>query len=127
MLFMAARGLTSMPFSPKIKQYQTRYVTVTGGEPLAQKACLALLARLCDEDYEVSLETSGAMDISEVDHRVIKVMDIKTPGSGEAQKNNWDNIQYLLRHDQIKFVICDQADYQWSKQIIDQISVDGYL
>lgn len=104
----------------EIKQYQTRYVTVTGGEPLAQKACLALLARLCDEDYEVSLETSGAMDISEVDHRVIKVMDIKTPGSGEAQKNNWDNIQYLLRHDQIKFVICDQADYLWSKQIIDQ-------
>jgi 7-carboxy-7-deazaguanine synthase len=104
----------------QIKQYKTHYITVTGGEPLAQKACLLLLARLCDEGYEVSLETSGALDVSQVDPRVVKVMDIKTPGSGEVEKNNWSNIPHLLPHDQIKFVICDQADYEWAKQIINE-------
>jgi 7-carboxy-7-deazaguanine synthase len=104
----------------EVKQYQAHYVTVTGGEPLAQKACLTLLKRLCDEGYEVSLETSGAMDISQVDARVIKVMDIKTPGSGEEAKNDWKNIQFLLPNDQVKFVICSQEDYQWSKQILNK-------
>jgi 7-carboxy-7-deazaguanine synthase len=104
----------------EVKKYATQYVTVTGGEPLAQKACLELLARLCDEGYEVSLETSGAMDIAMVDPRVVKVMDIKTPGSGEVDRNLWTNVDYLLSHDQVKFVICDQADYEWSKDIIQQ-------
>lgn len=102
----------------QVKQYNPRYVTVTGGEPLAQKACLPLLKALCDQGYEVSLETSGALDISSVDTRVIKVVDIKTPGSCEAEKNCWENIEHLQAHDQVKFVICDQVDYEWSKQIL---------
>lgn len=104
----------------EIQQYKTRYVTVTGGEPLAQKACLTLLKSLCDAGYEVSLETSGALSVSDVDPRVIKVVDIKTPGSEEVEKNYWQNIPHLLAHDQVKFVICDEADYEWSKQIIQQ-------
>lgn len=103
-----------------VKQYQTPYVTVTGGEPLAQKACLSLLKRLCDENYEVSLETSGAIDVGLVDKRVVKVVDIKTPGSLEVEKNAWQNIDHLLPQDQVKFVICDEADYEWAKQILQQ-------
>lgn len=104
----------------QVKQYKAHYVTVTGGEPLAQKACLNLLSRLCDQGYEVSLETSGALSIAEVDNRVIKVVDIKTPGSGEVAKNRWENLSHLLPHDQIKFVICDEADYIFAKEMIDQ-------
>ena len=104
----------------EIKKYKTRYVTVTGGEPLAQKNCLILLTRLCDEGYEVSLETSGALAISQVDARVVKVVDIKTPGSKEVEKNHWENMAALLPHDQIKFVICDQYDYEWAKDIVKQ-------
>jgi len=104
----------------EVKQYQAHYVTVTGGEPLAQKACHLLLQRLCDVGYEVSLETSGAMDISQVDARVIKVMDIKTPGSSEVEKNDWNNIRHLLAHDQVKFVICDHGDYEWARQVMDK-------
>lgn len=100
--------------------YQARYVTVTGGEPLAQKGCHALLAGLCDAGYEVSLETSGALDISQVDPRVIKVMDLKAPGSGEADKNLYQNIAHLDRKDQVKFVLCDEHDYQWAKQVINE-------
>lgn len=97
-----------------VADYQTKYITVTGGEPLAQRNCLALLANLCDEGYEVSLETSGALDISQVDKRVVKVMDIKTPGSGEVNKNYYANIECLLPQDQVKFVICDREDYDWA-------------
>lgn len=104
----------------EVKKYGAQYVTVTGGEPLAQKACLALLTRLCDEGYEVSLETSGAIDVSGVDPRVVKVVDIKTPASKEEAKNKWDNLQFLLPHDQIKFVICDEADYVWAKEKLMQ-------
>ena len=104
----------------QVAAYQPRYVTVTGGEPLAQKPALPLLKQLCDAGYEVSLETSGALDISQVDPRVIKVVDIKTPGSGEVEKNRFANIQSLLAHDQIKFVICHYDDYQWAKTMIDQ-------
>jgi 7-carboxy-7-deazaguanine synthase len=104
----------------EVKKYATRYVTVTGGEPLAQKACLGLLTTLCDEGYEVSLETSGAMDVSQVDPRVVKVLDIKTPGSGEVERNLWANLEYILPHDQIKFVVCDQADYEWSKDVMNE-------
>lgn len=107
----------------EIKKYQTRYVTVTGGEPLAQKECAALLKKLCDLHYVVSLETSGALDVSEVDPRVIKIVDIKTPASLESTKNNFANLQYLSPHDQIKFVICDRHDYEWSKKIILQFAL----
>lgn len=98
--------------------FNPRYVTVTGGEPLAQKACLELLRCLCDAGYEVSLETSGALDVSAVDPRVIKILDIKTPGSQEVDKNKLENFQYLSPKDQIKFVLCDQADYQWAKKML---------
>jgi len=102
----------------EVKKYHAQYVTITGGEPLAQKGCLNLLTRLCDEKYEVSLETSGALDVSRVDQRVVKVVDIKTPGSGEVEKNCWENLPHLLPHDQVKFVICDEADYHWSKEML---------
>ncbi|EKD77048.1 MAG: hypothetical protein ACD_42C00497G0001 [uncultured bacterium] len=107
-----------------IEKYSTKYVTVTGGEPLAQKECLLLLKTLCDLQYYVSLETSGALDISEVDSRVIKIVDIKTLASLESSKNNFDNIKYLLSHDQIKFVICDRNDYEWSKKIMLQFELN---
>ncbi len=103
----------------QVNQYDTSYVTVTGGEPLAQKACLDLLSQLCDQDYQVSLETSGALDISGVDQRVSKVMDLKTPDSGESDKNLWDNLDYLNPHDQLKFVICSLEDYEWAKTMLD--------
>lgn len=102
----------------KVAHYKTHYVTVTGGEPLAQKKCLLLLTALCDAQYSVSLETSGALELSGVDTRVCKVMDIKTPGSGEMTKNNWLNLAHLTQQDEIKFVLCDEADYQWACEII---------
>jgi 7-carboxy-7-deazaguanine synthase len=95
--------------------YTPRYVTVTGGEPLAQPACRALLTRLCDAGYQVSLETSGALDIAGIDARVSIVMDLKTPGSGEADRNRYANIALLKSTDQVKFVIADRADYEWSR------------
>ncbi len=104
----------------EVQKYKVKYVTVTGGEPLAQKGCISLLTLLCDQGYEVSLETSGAMSIAEVDSRVVKVVDIKTPASHEVEKNLWSNMEYILPHDQIKFVICDEADYVWAKEIVDQ-------
>lgn len=99
-----------------VAQYRTRYVTVTGGEPLAQQQCVALLRELCDRDYAVSLETSGAIDVSAVDARVSKILDLKTPGSGECEKNLWGNLTHLTPHDEIKFVICNDADYAWAKR-----------
>ncbi len=103
-----------------ISNYKTLYVTVTGGEPLAQKTCHNLLTALCDKDYKVTLETSGAMDISDVDDRVIRIVDIKTPGSNEVAKNRFENIQHIRPKDEIKFVICDHNDYVWSKNILDK-------
>ena len=97
-----------------VATHGTRYVCVTGGEPLAQRNCLALLSRLCDAGYSVSLETSGAIDIAEVDARVSRIMDIKTPGSGESEKNIWDNLLLITSHDEIKFVITSEADYLWA-------------
>lgn len=98
----------------EVKKYNTKYITVTGGEPLAQKKCINLLQLLCDEGYEVSLETSGALDISMVDKRVSRVMDLKTPASKEEEKNCYKNIEDLTAHDQLKFVICDRNDYEWA-------------
>lgn len=100
----------------EVLAYRVRHVTVTGGEPLAQKRCLELLERLCDRGLEVSLETSGAMDVADVDPRVIKVMDIKTPASGEQGRNRWENLGHLQPGDQIKFVLCDRADYLWANE-----------
>ena len=116
--FSGGKNLEISAILTEISSYKARYVTVTGGEPLAQKACLELLTQLCDTGYTVSLETSGALDISQVDKRVIKVIDVKTPGSLEVKKNRFENFEYVLPHDQIKFVICDRADYEWSKKII---------
>ncbi|MBI2970471.1 MAG: 7-carboxy-7-deazaguanine synthase QueE [Gammaproteobacteria bacterium] len=104
-----------------VSAYGTRYVTVTGGEPLAQKPCLDLLSSLCDRDYQVSLETGGALDVSPVDRRVMKILDIKTPASGEVGSNRHENLKHLAPPDQIKFVICDRADYDWAKaRVLDE-------
>lgn len=100
----------------QVAVFQPRYVTVTGGEPLAQKDCPALLVALCDAGYSVSLETSGALDIGKVDARVSRIVDIKTPGSGEVEKNCWANLALLTPHDELKFVLCGEADYAWAKQ-----------
>jgi 7-carboxy-7-deazaguanine synthase len=95
--------------------YRARHVCVTGGEPLAQKRCVALLARLCDAGYEVSLETSGAVDVASVDARVRKVVDLKAPGSGEEKRNLWTNLAHVGARDQIKIVVADRADYEWAR------------
>ena len=108
-----------------VADYQPRFVTVTGGEPLAQRSCLPLLVSLCDEGYEVSLETSGAMPVAEVDARVVKVLDLKTPASGEVQRNDYSNIEYLNLHDQVKFVICDRADYEWARFKLDEYDLSA--
>jgi 7-carboxy-7-deazaguanine synthase len=104
----------------QVDGYAPHYVTVTGGEPLAQKNCALLLRALCDAGYEVSLETSGALDVGAVDARAMRVVDIKTPASGEAEKNRWENLPLLTRHDEIKIVLCDESDYRWAKQIMSQ-------
>ncbi len=104
----------------EVESFSTPYVTVTGGEPLAQRACLPLLTALCDRGYVVSLETSGAINVEDVDKRVIKVMDLKTPGSGELSKNLESNIEHLSSNDQIKFIICDRKDYEWSKTKVEE-------
>lgn len=102
-----------------------RHVCVTGGEPLAQKACLALLARLCDAGLQVSLETSGAIDASAVDSRVVRVIDIKTPGSGESHRNLDLDTQRLRSNDLLKFVICDRCDYEWSRELVRSSRLDA--
>ena len=104
----------------EVEKYQCRNVCVTGGEPLAQSECISLLAKLVDLGYCVSLETSGALDVSKVDSRVTKVMDLKTPSSGEMDKNRYENIAYLSAHDEVKFVIAGEEDYHWSKNILKQ-------
>jgi 7-carboxy-7-deazaguanine synthase len=108
----------------RVAGYRPRYVTVTGGEPLAQRNCLTLLHALCDAGYTVSLETSGALAIDTVDPRVVKVMDLKTPGSGEVDRNRYENIDALGRNDQVKFVICNREDYQWARQLIARYRLD---
>jgi 7-carboxy-7-deazaguanine synthase len=107
----------------EVKSYNPRYVTVTGGEPLAQNTCRELLTALCDLDVEVSLETSGAMDISNIDPRVVRVMDLKTPTSGEITKNLYSNIDLLQPQDQVKFVICNREDYVWASEQLTQFEL----
>ena len=110
----------------QVKSYQPNYVTVTGGEPLAQPNCLPLLEALCDAGYRVSLETSGALPIVDVDPRVVIILDLKTPASGESGRNLWENLPHLKNRDEIKFVICDRADYEWVRLKLDQYALsDG--
>ena len=108
----------------RVSSYGARYVTVTGGEPLAQKNCLVLLKQLCDAGYEVSLETGGAIDTSEVDARVAVILDVKTPGSGEMEKNLWANLDHLKPADEVKFVLCNRADYDWAKNILSEHAIN---
>ncbi len=116
--FEGGRWLTLEQIMAEIASYGTRHVCVTGGEPLAQRRCLQLLVRLCDAGHVVSLETSGAIDVAPVDPRVIKVIDLKAPGSGEQTRNRWRNLQHLQPHDQIKFVLADRTDYEWAREIV---------
>ena len=102
----------------EVASHGAKHVCVTGGEPLAQKRCLILLTRLCDAGHDVSLETSGALDVAQVDPRVRKVMDLKAPDSGEAKRNLWTNIEHLLPHDQVKIVIASRADYEWARDVV---------
>jgi 7-carboxy-7-deazaguanine synthase len=107
----------------RVAEFAPRYVCVTGGEPLAQSNCLPLLSRLCDANYRVSLETSGAMPLGGVDGRVIRVVDVKTPGSGEERRNRYEDLALLRGEEQIKFVICDRADYEWSRGKMDALGL----
>lgn len=107
----------------RVAEQGVGHVTVTGGEPLAQPGVLALLTALCDAGYVTSLETSGALDVSRVDERVIKILDLKTPGSGECGRNRWDNVGYLTPRDQVKFVICDRGDYDWARLKCDELGL----
>ncbi|MDH5219316.1 MAG: 7-carboxy-7-deazaguanine synthase QueE [Gammaproteobacteria bacterium] len=108
----------------KVATFHSRYVTVTGGEPLAQKRCASLLERLCDKGYEVSLETSGALDICGLDSRVVRVVDVKTPSSGEQDKNLWSNMACLTAQDQVKFVIMNADDYVWSLEVLKKYGLE---
>ena len=117
----AFSGGENMPIADILERsasFKPIYVCVTGGEPLAQKNCLPLRTALCDAGYSVSLETSGALPIAAVDPRVSRILDIKTPGSGEVGKNQWENLSALKPSDEVKFVLCDAADYQWAKSVI---------
>lgn len=122
--FYGGKSLSISTILAEVANYATRYVTVTGGEPLAQKGCLTLLKLLCDASYSVSLETSGALDVSGVDLRVSRILDIKTPASGEAEKNHWSNLNHLTCHDELKFVLCDEADYQWAVRAMRERQLD---
>jgi 7-carboxy-7-deazaguanine synthase len=114
--FHGGVSLTLAEILRRVAEYGAQYVTVTGGEPLAQKQAPALLQQLADAGYSVSLETSGALDVSAVDPRVSRILDIKTPGSGEAARNLWSNLEHLTPRDEIKFVLCDENDYRWAQE-----------
>jgi 7-carboxy-7-deazaguanine synthase len=116
--FHGGDQMTFEEITRQVKSYDTPLVCVTGGEPLAQRNCGRLLSLLSEQGYDVSLETSGALDIADIDQRVTIVMDIKTPGSGEAERNRWENLEYLKPGDQLKFVLCDRADYDWARQLV---------
>jgi len=123
--FHGGRLTTFADVLTSVEGYGARHVTVTGGEPLAQPSVLPLMSRLCDAGYEVSLETSGALDVSGVDPRVSKVVDVKTPGSGEVGKNLWSNLQHCGRGDELKFVLTGRSDYEWAKLKCDELGLYG--
>lgn len=116
--FKGGKLYTVAAILEQVATYGVNHVTVTGGEPLSQPLCLPLLTALCDLRYVVSLETSGALDVSKVDSRVVKVIDVKTPGSNFVEANQYSNFKFLTQQDQIKFVICHRDDYEWSKKIV---------
>jgi 7-carboxy-7-deazaguanine synthase len=116
--FSGGEWRTFAEIKEEVRRHGTPYVCVTGGEPLAQPRCAALLAELCDLGLEVSLETSGAYDIADVDTRVCRVVDLKTPGSKEQHRNRWENLAALTPHDALKIVICDRADYEWARDVV---------
>ena len=116
--FHGGQWLSVAEVLTQVAQHGARHVCVTGGEPLAQKACLPLLSGLCDAGYAVSLETSGAIDVAAVDTRVRRVIDLKTPGSGEVTRNRWQNLEHLREDDEIKFVLCDRGDYEWARSVL---------
>ncbi len=121
--FQGGRWMSGEEILDKVAGFSARYVTVTGGEPLAQQDCHELLNNLCDAGYAVSLETSGALDIAAADPRITKVMDLKTPGSGEVAHNRYENIGLLRPPDQIKFVLCDRADYEWALEMLSRFKL----
>ncbi len=116
--FTGGQWRTFDEIETEVRRHATRYVCVTGGEPLAQPRCAAFLTQLCDAGFNVSLETSGAIDIADVDTRVARVVDLKTPGSREAHRNRWENLALLTPHDAVKIVICDRADYEWARDVV---------
>lgn len=118
--FHGGESLTLGTILERVAAYGAQHVTLTGGEPLAQKHALVLLRQLADAGYSVSLETSGALDVSGVDVRVSKILDLKTPGSGECTRNLWSNLAHLTPHDEIKFVLCDEQDYAWAREQLQQ-------
>jgi 7-carboxy-7-deazaguanine synthase len=121
--FQGGENMTLDQILERVASYGARYVTVTGGEPLAQKQSIALMNRLCDAGYDVSLETGGSLDTSQVDPRVSVILDIKTPGSGEVQKNLWTNLDHLKPTDEVKFVLCGREDYDWAKQMLAEHAI----
>ena len=123
--FSGGEIMTLEEILARVAAYRPRHVCVTGGEPLAQPSCIALLTALCDAGYEVSLETSGALDIAPVDVRVSRVVDLKTPGSAEVGRNRYENMAELTRNDQVKFVICSREDYDWAVSRIIQYRLDA--
>ena len=123
--FKGGEWMDSAEILEQVARYTPRHVTVTGGEPLAQSGCRDLLIALCDADYEVSLETSGVLDVAGLDPRVVKVMDLKTPGSGEVARNRYSNIDHLTALDQVKFVICNEPDYRWARDCMAEFRLDS--
>jgi 7-carboxy-7-deazaguanine synthase len=122
--FQGGETVTLDALLARVASYGVPTVCVTGGEPLAQKNCLPLLSALCDAGYSVSLETSGALDVGQVDARVSRIVDIKPPASGESARNRWDNLDHLTTHDEIKFVLADRADYDWACELIQTRQLD---
>jgi 7-carboxy-7-deazaguanine synthase len=123
--FHGGRLLSLPDILEQVAAHGVRHVCVTGGEPLAQRPCLALLGALCDAGYSVSLETSGALDISAVDARVSRIVDIKTPGSGEVARNLAGNLEHLRSHDELKFVVCSREDYEWAREFVREHKLDA--
>jgi 7-carboxy-7-deazaguanine synthase len=121
--FTGGEWRTFAAIEAEVRRHGTPYVCVTGGEPLAQPRCTALLTQLCDAGFSVSLETSGAIDIADVDTRVCRVVDVKTPGSKEEHRNRWENLSVLTPHDALKVVVCNRADYDWARGVLDKYPV----